>query len=74
MRLDESNFHHHAAALYRGWREQRDREVIAAVENGANVKVEAGSIFKVSDTPTSGPEKNSGHSGTPDPPNNKEIA
>jgi len=30
--------------------------------------------FKVSDTPPSGPEKNSGHSGTPDPPNNKEIA
>ena len=30
-------------------------------------------IFKVSDTP-SGPEKNSGHPGTPGPPNNKEIA
>jgi len=30
--------------------------------------------FKVSDTPPSGPEKNSGHPGTPGPPNNKEIA
>ena len=30
--------------------------------------------FKVSDTPRSGPEGISGHSGTPDPPNHKEIA
>jgi len=73
MRYDESNFFHHAAKLYREWHEQQDREIAAAIERGATVKVEAGSIFKVSDTPRSGPEGISGHA--PEAPHDsKEIA